>query len=178
MGRKTAALLLLLCLTAALPRAACADLEGDAELREHIRSLCETYQVPEALALAVIQQESGWDGAAVNYDGTCFGLMQIHQVNFPALRDKLGLTDLLDPRQNAEAGICMLSEYLEKYLDYQMALMCYNCGETAARRLWEQGCYSTAYSRSVLAAMERLEWEALQEARDRRYLQTRETPLL
>lgn len=143
---------------------------GDEELIAHIRSLCEEYGVPETLVFAVIAKESSWDADAVNYNETCFGLMQISVVNFAWLERELGLDDPKEAYQNVEAGIYMLSLYIEKYIDYQMALMCYNCGEAGARRQWKNGCFSSRYSRWVIEKMNELEWEALQAAREERYL--------
>ena len=137
------------------------------EIKAYIRELCEEYGVSEYLVFAVIEKESSWNADAVNYNETCFGLMQISVVNFSWLKEELGLDDLKKPYQNVQAGIYMLSGYLEKYLDYHMALMCYNCGEAGARKLWEEGTFTNAYSRWVIDRMHDLEWEALEAARDR-----------
>ncbi len=158
MLRKLGALLLALCVTASVHCAAYDGRRTDETLREHIRTLCGEYGVPETLVLAVIEKESSWNADAVN---------------FAWLRKELDIEDPKEAFQNVQAGIYMLSLYLEKYIDYQMALMCYNCGENGARRLWQKGYYTSAYSRWVVARMDELEWEALQEARDVRYLQNR-----
>jgi len=94
--------------------------------------------------------------------------MQINEVNFPWLEKTLGLDNPKDPYQNVTAGIYMLSQYLEKYLDYHMALMCYNCGEGGAKRRWQNGIYTTTYSEWVVERMHELEWEALEAARESR----------
>lgn len=138
----------------------------DEELKDYIRELCETYEIPETLVFAVIEKESSWNADAVNYNETCFGLMQISVVNFAWLEEELGLDDPKDPYQNVQAGIYMLSGYLEKYIDYHMALMCYNCGENGARQLWQEGIFTNTYSRWVIDRMNDLEWEALDTARD------------
>lgn len=138
----------------------------DEELKGYIRELCEAYGIPETLVFAVIEKESSWNADAVNYNNTCFGLMQISVVNFAWLEEELGLDDPKDPYQNVQAGIHMLSGYLEKYIDYHMALMCYNCGESGARQLWQEGTFTNTYSRWVIDRMNDLEWEALDAARD------------
>ena len=46
---------------------------------------------------AVIEKESSWNADAVNYNDTCFGLMQISVVNFAWLEEELGLDDPKDP---------------------------------------------------------------------------------
>jgi len=146
---------------------ACDDRQGDEALHRHIAALCEEYGVPELLVHAVIDRESSWNAGAVNADGNCHGLMQIHEMNFGSLQRELGLSDLTDPYQNVEAGISMLSDYIARYLDYHMALMCYNCGEAGARKQWAQGQYESDYSRWVMDRMHDLEWEALSAAREK-----------
>lgn len=146
----------------------------DGDLKAYIEELCAEYGIPETLVFAVIEKESSWNADAVNYNETCFGLMQINVINFAWLEEDLGLDDPKDPYQNVKAGIYMLSGYLEKYIDYHMALMCYNCGETGARQLWQEGSFTNAYSRWVINRMNDLEWEALDAARERLALQAME----
>lgn len=118
------------------------------ELVETMAIMCQNYDVPLALVLAVAEQESRFNPDAVS--GTSdFGLMQINRVNHGWLR-QCGI-DPLTHRGNIEAGCLMLSNVVKKYADYNLALMAYNCGEGGANRLWKQGIYSTAYSRSVMA---------------------------
>ena len=143
------------------------DRREDEALRQSIAALCEESGVPVLLAYAVIDRESSWNADAVNADGSCYGLMQIHEVNFESLRRELGLSDLTDPYQNVQAGIYLLSDYISRYLDYHMALMCYNCGEAGARKLWARGQYESDYSRWVMDRMHDLEWEALAAAREK-----------
>lgn len=61
-----------------------------------------------------------------------------------------------DAEDNIIAGAYMLGQYLSKYGDENLALMCYNCGEAGAKRLWAKGIYSTKYSRSILEYAESL----------------------
>ncbi len=158
----------------------CANVAGydgradDEDLKKYIRELCGEYGIPETLIFAVIEKESSWNADAVNYNETCFGLMQINVVNFDWLEDELELDDPKEPYQNVRAGIYMLSVYLEKYLDYHMALMCYNCGENGARQLWQDGIFTNAYSLWVIDRMHDLEWEALDAAREQLDLQASE----
>lgn len=124
--------------------------EGNAlspELQEVMREKCKEYGVPYALALAVADQESRFDPDAVS--GTDdYGLMQINSINFEWLREK-GI-EPLTYEGNIEAGVLILSKAINRYGDYGLALMAYNCGDTGAKRLWDAGTYSTQYSRSVM----------------------------
>ena len=78
-----------------------------------------------------------------------YGLMQINKCNHKWLGELLGNNDFLDPYNNIEAGVYMLSSYLHKYNDVEKALVCYNRGESAVKK----GTYSTSYSKGVLEDM-------------------------
>lgn len=121
------------------------------ELQDVMQEACDKYGVPYALALAVAESESDFDLEADN--GTCWGVMQIHPINYDRLRE-----NGIEPTEyegNIVAGVFMLSELLEKYSDTHKALMAYNCGETGARRLWKQGYDTSSYSRKVVTRYEK-----------------------
>lgn len=67
----------------------------DAELQSYTEKMCDLYDVPLELAYAVMQVESGFTPAACSSTGD-YGLMQINSINAGWLKDKLGITDLLD----------------------------------------------------------------------------------
>ena len=80
--------------------------------------------------------------------------MQINSINAGWLKDELGITDLLDARQNIQAGCYMLGMYLSEYEgNVNCALMAYNLGTTGAKKAWSAGTYSTAYTDKVWNAM-------------------------
>ena len=119
----------------------------DTELQSTMLEMCEKYDVPFALVLAVAEQESRFNPEAVS--STCdYGMMQINRCNFKWLREK-GI-EPLDHKGNIEAGVFMLSQAVKKYGDYNLALMAYNCGDAGAKKLWDQGIHSTKYSRSTM----------------------------
>ena len=125
------------------------------ELQRVMQDACDTYGVPYALALAVAECESSFILEADN--GTCWGLMQIHPINYPRLRE-----NGIEPTEyegNIVAGVFMLGELLEKYSDTHKALMAYNCGETGAKRLWNQGYLTSTYSRKVVTKYEK--WQQI-----------------
>lgn len=139
------------------PVAFCYDYRGeDDELRTYIVQQCRDFDIPPELVYAIIEKESTWDADAVNGAGNCFGLMQISSVNLNTLNQTLGISDLYDPYQNVAAGMWMINNYIDRYDDYNIALMCYNCGEGGAMNLIDSGVYSTAYSRSVINRMNEL----------------------
>lgn len=128
----------------------------DAELQSYTEKMCDLYDVPLELAYAVMQVESGFTPAARSSTGD-YGLMQINSINAGWLKDELGITDLLDARQNIQAGCYMLGMYLSEYEgNVNCALMAYNLGATGAKKAWSAGTYSTAYTDKVWNAMVRL----------------------
>lgn len=125
------------------------DVPLDQDLQEFIFCLCDAYRVDFTLVMAVIQQESGFQSNIVSVTND-YGLMQINQMNHRQLTELLGITDYLDPKQNAHAGVFTLRRLFEKYQDTSMVLMAYSMGESAARRLWDEGIYHTEYTDDVM----------------------------
>lgn len=126
------------------------DCPLDDETQQMILDQCEEYGVDFAFTMAVIFKESSFRPHVISYNGTSVGLMQINKINHKWLSEELGITDFFDPAQNVKAGLYMLSDLFEKYEDPAKVLMCYNLGEFGAKKLWNQGVYSTAYSEGVL----------------------------
>ena len=121
------------------------------ELQGTMQQACKKYGVPYALALAVAESESSFDLEADS--GTCWGVMQIHPINYPRLRE-----NGIEPTEyegNITAGVFLLGELLEKYTDTHKALMAYNCGETGAKRLWNEGYMTSEYSVKVVTLSEK-----------------------
>ena len=123
------------------------------DLQDYIRQLCETENVPMGLVIAMIDKESTFRASVVSTTDD-YGLMQINVINHEWLSEQYGITDFLDPYQNVFCGIKILSGHLENYDgDLSRALMAYNMGAGGARRLWNQGIYSTSYTTYILNAM-------------------------
>ena len=116
-----------------------------------MQDCCEHYEVSYALALAIAEVETHFDPDAVSATGD-YGLMQINSVNHEWLLEK-GL-DPMTHAGNIEAGIYIISQYLQSYGEPELALMAYNCGPGGARKLWDAGTYQTDYSRKVMTAFE------------------------
>lgn len=117
----------------------------DSEVQKQVQALCVEYEVPYEIVLGVMEAESSFRDWVVA--GNCYGLMMIHSCNFGWLERELGITDLLDPVQNAHAGIHILKMFYEKYGDWNKALVCYNCGDGGAEKnVFKYGYSSTGYS--------------------------------
>lgn len=128
------------------------------ELQLVSRDAAKEFGIPYKLLLAVMFRESSYNPEAAN--SICYGLMQIHQMNFEWLEGELkeyGVTDIKNnPKDNIYAGAYMLGRLVGKYEDYHKALMAYNCGERRAKELWAEGYTSSTYSRNVIATMNEL----------------------
>lgn len=93
------------------------------ELQDVLQTECERCGVDYALALGLIETESGFDPEADN--GLCYGLMQLNRNYFP---------DKLTPAENIQAGIEYLAYQLDRYETVEAALCSYNAGhDTGAR---------------------------------------------
>lgn len=121
-----------------------------AEYLDYLWAMCEKYNVTEHYELFVAQMyhESTFRPNLISGTND-YGLFQINKQNHQWLGDILGNYDFLDPYNNIEAGVYLMSHFLSKYKDVQKALVCYNKGESAVRK----GIYSTEYSRGVLYDM-------------------------
>ena len=106
-------------------------------LQDTLHTACERYGVEYAVALGLVEVESGFDPEAVNPNSGCYGLCQLSPRYFSG-----GLT----PAENLEAGIAYLGAHLERYGgDIQAALTAYHDGSDTGRR---------GYAQAVLAAAE------------------------
>lgn len=128
------------------------DIPLSDELQEWAQDLCREYDFPHYdIIIALIEHESSFRETVISATND-YGYMQINQCNHDWLREELGITDFTDGKQNIRCGIHILSDLYHKYEDIGLALMAYNCGESGAANLWEQGIYSTNYSRSIVQA--------------------------
>jgi len=84
--------------------------------------------VPEGLFLRLVQQESGWDPAAVSVKGA-LGLAQL----MPATARDLGVNPL-DPQENLDGGARYLRAQFETFGSWSLALAAYNAGPGAVAR--------------------------------------------
>lgn len=128
------------------------------EEQDFLRTASSEGGVPYALALAVIETETGFRNVAGD-EGGSIGYMQVAPRWHGERMERLGVADLWDPYGNFRVGCDFLGELLEAYGDQNKALMAYNMGPKRAAELWREGIYETEYSRAV---MERAEaWLAI-----------------
>ncbi len=130
------------------------DVPLENDFQEYVQDICRKYGFDRYdIIIALIGCESDFQENAISPTDD-YGYMQINEINHEWLSNELEIVDFLDGEQNVIAGVYMLSNLYSKYDDIGLALMCYNCGEKGARRLWEQGIYSTNYSRKVIETAE------------------------
>lgn len=89
-----------------------------------ITAAANAYGVDPALALAVAQRESGLNPNLVNPVSGAAGLMQL----MPATFASLGGTNIMDPVQNANAGVRYLGMMLQQFGDVAEAVAAYDWG--------------------------------------------------
>lgn len=131
------------------------DIPLSAELQEYLLGKCVEHNLDFELVLAIIQCESNFQTDVVSKTND-HGLMQINGGNFEWLTVELGVTDFIDAKQNIDAGTFILGELFAQEPTDVKALMMYNCGPTGAKRLWEQGIFSTTYTDKIFRVKEEI----------------------
>lgn len=103
-----------------------------AEDQIQLYHICRVNHVPMPYALAIIDTESNFDSTAV---GSCgeVGVFQINPINWYRF-EKQGI-DVHTMTGNLEAGVMMLREALDAYMEMDSATMVYKCGLGRAREL-------------------------------------------
>lgn len=122
------------------------DISLSPELQLYTYQMCVKYDIVDSYTLILAQMwlESNFVVDVVSATDD-YGLMQINKINHAYLQEELGITDFLDPQQNIEAGVYMMSKLLHKYNDNNVALLSYNMGEAGAKQMISNGIYTNKY---------------------------------
>lgn len=91
-------------------------------------SAARKHDIPEAIFLNLVQQESGWNASAVSPKGA-IGLAQLMPQTAKSLR-----VDPNDPKQNLEGGARYLARQYRKFGTWKLALAAYNAGPQAVKK--------------------------------------------
>lgn len=118
------------------------------EYQDYLWEKCKEYGIQEhyTLLLAQMYHESSFNLSVISRTND-YGLMQINVCNHNWLRQQLGISDFLNPYDSIDAGVYMMSNYLQKY-NVHKALMSYNMGEGGMRN---SGLSESTYSRGVIS---------------------------
>lgn len=95
------------------------------EYLELAKAAARKHGVPEDLFLRLVQQESGWNAAAVSHKGAT-GLAQL----MPETAADLGV-DSTDPEENLDGGARYLRALYDRFGTWKLALAAYNAGPAA-----------------------------------------------
>lgn len=101
------------------------------EIEEICKEYGKEYGIAPELLEAVCWKESRFQADVVNASGTCHGIAQIHRGSHKARMERLGVTDLYDPKENIRVCVDYLAELFEKCEDPATVLEFYN-GDGAA----------------------------------------------
>lgn len=127
---------------------------SEAEVMELSEEIGEEYNICPELLTAIAYHESRYEETAENQG--CFGLMQIAEKWHRDRMEKLGVTDLNDPRQNMLVAADYIHELCREYEDVGMVLMVYN-GDSRAGEYWNTGKGLSAYAENIVEMSEKLE---------------------
>lgn len=133
------------------------DIPLSDEKQDYVFDMCEKYDVPCELVLAVMGAESTYTEGQISHNGD-YGIMQINKINHPWLAEELGITDFMDYEQNVLCGVYMLSHYYHLYTDFNKIAMCYRYGENGAKEMWQNGIYETDYTRQIVRSIAMLNY--------------------
>jgi len=92
------------------------------------RAAAQAYQIPEAMFLRLISQESGWNPGAVSNKGA-IGLAQLMPQTARLLR-----VDANVPSDNLQGGARYLRMMYDRFGSWRLALAAYNAGPEAVAR--------------------------------------------
>lgn len=124
----------------------------DKEIQMAIYEICEGDNELFCAAMAIAYKESRFDPEAIGDNGRSIGMMQINQRWHTERMERLGVTDLLNPIQNAAVGIDCLKELSSTFgwVDGEKVYMAYNAGCGQASEWIKDGIVSTEYSRDTI----------------------------
>jgi len=135
----------------------------DLDIQRHMYFMCEKYNIPMEIVMALAFNESTYNPEAVGKDGEDHGLCQIRTNNHQKIEDILGRDlDFFDPYDNIEAACLMLSNIRNrnKGKNWEYILLCYNRGETGAKKYVERyGVSTSSYTHDVLTKARELGYQ-------------------
>ena len=130
----------------------------DPELQDWMIGYCSDRHISPCLVMALIEQESDCDSECVYITEReeSVGLMQINTRWHTERVESLGVTDLLDPKQNIIVGVDYLLELFRTNPETEWVLNAYNGGQAYADRIEDIGIV-TDYALGIMNRAKELE---------------------
>lgn len=122
---------------------ACDGIPLEYDLAHQLVESCLEHDVPLELAIAVMEQESGFQPDAVGPDGHDFGLFQIRDSNHSWL-SKETESDPMTPEGNIVCGVWLIGYLLDRYNSTDAALTAYRYGHDNGERLYAEKVLDSA----------------------------------
>jgi hypothetical protein len=133
-----------------------AEEDVPADVRQYAEEIGASYGwCPETIE-AICMEETHCNPNAVNYNGTCHGIMQVYVRFHKSRMEKLGVSDIYDTYGNMLVAVDYLSELSAAHEDIGEVLLIYSGNAGMVSRYQETG-RMTSYAERVLARSERLE---------------------
>jgi hypothetical protein len=120
--------------------------------------LCEQRELDYYIVVALIEAESAYKWDACRSGDNSIGYMQIIE-KWHRDRIEEEYADINNPYGNIRVGLNFLDDLYERYGDWDKVLMAYNMGESGAKKLWNNGEYSTYYSRNIIERAQEIRLE-------------------
>lgn len=119
--------------------------------------ICQQNGVDYALALAIMEVESGYKWDAYCSEGSQ-GYMQVNVKWHEDRMDKLNVDNVENPYFNIMVAVDYLAELQGRFDTEEEVLTAYNYGVTGAyKHVWNKGLTETKYSKAVQQAKQRIE---------------------
>lgn len=127
-------------------------------VQETIWNICDGDPRLYCTVMAIANRETRFQPHAIGDNGNSIGLLQIQPRWHQSRMKELGITGLTDPAQNVTVAVDYLRwiagrlnpEHPEDAYGTHALLMVYNQGWSGAKKSWNRGIHSTAYSREVM----------------------------
>lgn len=137
------------------------DIPLDDDLKAYIYASSLEANIPPEILYSIAWKESNYN-PTVKSATDDYGMFQINIFNFDWLANTFGYTydefceKIYDPYVNVDCAILILTDYRDNYNadNWHHVLMRYNMGPSKTNDLFNQGIYSTKYSRSLLTYAE------------------------
>lgn len=130
------------------------------DIQRYTFKQCQKKGVDYPTIVAMIEQESAYQKDTEG-DAGDIGYMQVVGKFHTERMERLGTTDLTDPKQNIKVGVDFMAELLEEYDgNYGKALTAYQYGRDGAYKYWfSAGVEANPYARKILRKAERIRKE-------------------